>query len=1250
MDDHHLHSQRHHPIQFQLPQFVYSSAPTLVPGGGAEVIPLTNPEWFVNNGFTLSPGNHFFAQQQPPALNDHVGESTSSPFDFAETEELTFPPPAPPTRPDLHLLSSLSVPSPFGLPVYSVSGFDIVSILSRVHHRPNATVHLGPVDLTCSFVVVDPRRYDHPIVYCSPTFCTLTGYAEAEVLGRNCRFLQAPGGMVAKGEQRKFTSGESVGMLRKAIASGKDVQTSIVNYKKNGAAFINLVTVITVNGEGEEGETPWYYVGFQVDLTEQPNAILEKLRDGTYAHFEPPPPRVGGEAGAMQNGGANSASGVLAGNARDKKGNAVRPVIMSKELKRLLADPSFLRSFPLPHDPSSTSTSTSTTTTSTSSSTEEPTSANANAVAAAASANHLLHLFLLEASPDFIHVVSLKGSFLYVAPSVRRVLGYEAHEMVGRCLADYAHPEDVVPLMRELKESSATGIGAGFVGGGGGGSNLNSNASGNHNANGNGNANSGGGELQTVAGGGTGGMPRSVDLLFRAKTKMGRYVWVECRGRLHVEPGKGRKAIILTGRAREMMSLRWEDVREAGGLARSVRASVDVRSPAVNAHGTGNGSVQQGQERREERREVSQEVWGLLGGTSRETATFLTAGVGMRDVLGWTAEEVVGRGVRDFVVNSAGGADAGAEGMEGIGAVVNGMRVFQRERRWRGRAGKGKGKGKEAGDPARWRKVRCLMRTRDGGCVDVWFVVYRADLEDESGDRDQDLEGTHDGEEKQGQGRRKKVHDEAGMSISPAALVYQIRRADAETVECGPMPPTTEAALGLGGGGVSSSSSSTKNAASFVPTTSSGPAAAGSSSSPSSSSSSSSAAVAEQTRPAPVLPTPSLDMFEELSIARGTSWQYELQQLRFANARLEEEIAGLEAVVADVGDAKRRVRKMERGNEMEKGNDKEELKQERVGVESIQTAANASVNVNVEYVPYEEPSYADVAQQQQQQQLFSRGQLVVHQHQQQQPPQDSYAQHASRGGLYEALGGVGVVGDGTQQPPQDSYAQHASRGGLYEALGGVGVVGDGTVAEAGSGREEATGATAYLHQPKPQYSLGGRTVLPLALQREREREQRYTSSSLQYTPQQQQQQQLQQQLHNYQLSPLQQHREISRAGSHAQARPQAHTHTLPRPQPQTWGTMTVPPLQLQSPMLIYSRHSNPLHRQQDMDMDMDVESMYAAVGAGADAGGASGMSPAVGPPGAGAGLSSGSSLVPPNTNASSSWNSSLKRSWSAVGS
>ncbi|KAF8155425.1 hypothetical protein B0H34DRAFT_624907, partial [Crassisporium funariophilum] len=626
---------------------------------------------------------------------------------------------------------SLSAPSPLGLPVYSASGFDLLSILARVATRPYPSVVLGPVDLTCSFVVVDVCRFDHPVVYCSPSFCALTGYSESEVLGRNCRFLQAPGGEVNKGDVRKFTSGDAVAHLRKSLLADKECQTSIVNYKKDGSAFINLVTVIPihggVSGAPHEEHDVVYQVGFQVDLSEQPNAILEKLRDGSYiVNYSAGSgvPSFGGmqqqERRVLQQGSSTATTG-----GRERKSAAIPTVVISKELKRILADPAFLRSIPI----------------TTSTTVPSPTSAAAAAAATAgnavddpvgAGANHLLHLLLLEALPDFVHVVSLKGSFLYVAPSVRRVLGYEPDEMVGGSIADYAHPEDVVPLMRELKESSATGLGSACT------STNNQNAS----------------QTEVVVP----GMPRSVDLLFRARTKMGRYVWVECRGRLHVEPGKGRKAIVLSGRAREMMSLKWEDVGRAGGLARSIRVPI---SPTDEI--------------------AEQEVWGMMGGFKRNTATFISVGKGARDVLGYAPEELLGRAVRDVVVDAA--------AMDVVGGVVEGLRADQEAAKLRG-WGKGEG---------RVRSVRCGMRRKDGVVVDVWFIIYRADADP----------------------------DEAGA------------------VPC-----------------MSSSGSSASTTTSTAGD-----------------------AVKES----------GADMFDELAISRGSSWQYELQQLRFANMRLREEVAALEA-------------------------------------------------------------------------------------------------------------------------------------------------------------------------------------------------------------------------------------------------------------------------------------------------------------------------------------------------------------------
>lgn len=66
---------------------------------------------------------------------------------------------------------------PQALPgLYSSSGFDMLGVLARVVARPNPQINVGPVDTSCSFLVVDARRYDMPIVFASDTFSKLTGY------------------------------------------------------------------------------------------------------------------------------------------------------------------------------------------------------------------------------------------------------------------------------------------------------------------------------------------------------------------------------------------------------------------------------------------------------------------------------------------------------------------------------------------------------------------------------------------------------------------------------------------------------------------------------------------------------------------------------------------------------------------------------------------------------------------------------------------------------------------------------------------------------------------------------------------------------------------------------------------------------------------------------------------------------------------------------------------------------------------
>ena len=157
--------------------------------------------------------------------------------------------------------------------VYSSSGFDMLGVLMRVASRPKPQINIGAVDMSCAFVVCDITSHDLPIVYCSDIFERLTGYTKHEILGRNCRFLQAPDGKVQSGVKRKYVDDQAVLHLKNMINQRQEAQISLINYRKGGQPFMNLLTIIPVTYNSDEMK---YYVGFQVDLVEQPTSITNK--------------------------------------------------------------------------------------------------------------------------------------------------------------------------------------------------------------------------------------------------------------------------------------------------------------------------------------------------------------------------------------------------------------------------------------------------------------------------------------------------------------------------------------------------------------------------------------------------------------------------------------------------------------------------------------------------------------------------------------------------------------------------------------------------------------------------------------------------------------------------------------------------------------------------------------------------------------------------------------------------------------
>ena len=101
--------------------------------------------------------------------------------------------------------------------------------------------------------ITDPTRPDEPIVFANQAFCELTGYDEADFIGRNCRFLQGP-----------ETSRDSIAKIRDAMASRDVAMIEIVNYRKNGEKFINALQIGPVF---DDDGTLIFRFGSQLDIS-----------------------------------------------------------------------------------------------------------------------------------------------------------------------------------------------------------------------------------------------------------------------------------------------------------------------------------------------------------------------------------------------------------------------------------------------------------------------------------------------------------------------------------------------------------------------------------------------------------------------------------------------------------------------------------------------------------------------------------------------------------------------------------------------------------------------------------------------------------------------------------------------------------------------------------------------------------------------------------------------------------------------
>ena len=101
--------------------------------------------------------------------------------------------------------------------------------------------------------IADARLPYRPLIYANEGFERITGYPVAEVLGRNCRFLQGP-----------RTDPGAVAEIRAAVAEQRECVVEILNYRKDQTTFWNRLSITPVR---DHAGTVTHYIGVQSDVT-----------------------------------------------------------------------------------------------------------------------------------------------------------------------------------------------------------------------------------------------------------------------------------------------------------------------------------------------------------------------------------------------------------------------------------------------------------------------------------------------------------------------------------------------------------------------------------------------------------------------------------------------------------------------------------------------------------------------------------------------------------------------------------------------------------------------------------------------------------------------------------------------------------------------------------------------------------------------------------------------------------------------
>ncbi|KAF3780582.1 Phototropin-2 [Nymphaea thermarum] len=113
-----------------------------------------------------------------------------------------------------------------------------------------------------TFVVSDATRPDCPIMYASAGFFSMTGYSLKEVIGRN---WYGPD-----------TDHMEVSKIKEALRTGRSYCGRLLNYKKDGTPFWNLLTITPIKDDSGKVEVSKYTEGLN-EKSLRPNGLPKSL-------------------------------------------------------------------------------------------------------------------------------------------------------------------------------------------------------------------------------------------------------------------------------------------------------------------------------------------------------------------------------------------------------------------------------------------------------------------------------------------------------------------------------------------------------------------------------------------------------------------------------------------------------------------------------------------------------------------------------------------------------------------------------------------------------------------------------------------------------------------------------------------------------------------------------------------------------------------------------------------------------------